>query len=493
MQLIQILTIVLMLGMTYVIYKALGPARKTLLYTREEKENWDSFIKENVAGGWLTITNVVGTLTSLAGAYVFFIGSSKLFGLWIFICSVSILTGAYVTKVFTERIMSAPRLKALLALPGQTGGVIASVFWAEDVSSQRTAGLVKWVSVLNLVTLLWLEFSVFAGIGQRLLHLQSVIWPLVLLFGCCFTITHFTLRYGMRGFVFADLFQSPMILLAALSILGGCFVLVYQNWASLPPITAMMAPMLSTRACVLFALHNLCLNGLLMLVTESHWLRLWIFREREGEKLTLSTVWTGIVWATLGAIGFVAYYASGNAIGVDAVAGLLGRLSQLSIVFISVFWIGGIAALFSTTDATLYSLLVVLAFDSKSGVLHDRKMATVRPTFTAIAISLVFAGCYALLILWLKLPIEKLLFIVFPMALNLFPAFVRAFRGLPQRPSYIVVALLLYLSCAVAGLRQPESQFEWTLVAALMPIGVGLIAAIGKRPPEIEIHSILRE
>ncbi|HEV2842083.1 MAG TPA: hypothetical protein VGW39_12210 [Chthoniobacterales bacterium] len=490
MQLIQLLTIGLMLGMTFVIYKALGPARKTLLYTRDEKGKWDAFIKDSVAGGWLTIANVVGTLTSLAGAYVFFIGSSKLFGYWIFICSLSIVLGAWVTNVVTKRIMDSPRLAALLESPDQTGGVIASVFWDEDLNSRRTARLVKWVSILNLGALLWMEFSVFALIAERLLHVESFIWAApILLFACCFTVVLFTLRYGLRGFVFADLFQSPMILLAAVGILGGCIVFASHNWGSLPPIKTIAAPWLSTRACVLFALHNICLNGLLMLVTESHWLRLWIFRERETRKLIQSSLWTGVVWVPLSVIGFMAYYASGKDPGLDAVAGLLDKLNDFSIVFSAVFWIGGIAALFSTTDATFYSLLVVHGFDSNSGKLRDRVMANIRPGVTAVVISAAVAGCYAVLFQWLKLPIEKFLFIVFPLPLNLFPAFVRAFRGLPQRPWYIVIALLLYLFCAVKGLRQPQLQFEWTLAAALVPIGVGFIAAFGRRPPKADIKA----
>lgn len=61
-------------------------------------------------------------------------------------------------------------------------------------------------------------------------------------------------------------------------------------------------------------------------------------------------------------------------------------------VFSAVFWIGGIAALFSTADVSLYSLLVVLAFNTKSGTLHNRAMADIRPILNAVVTASVFLG-----------------------------------------------------------------------------------------------------
>jgi hypothetical protein len=489
MLIIQILTIALMFGMTFVIYKALGPPKRGLLYTREDKVKWDAFIKNHSLGGVLTTFNVVGTLTSLAGAYVFLMGSSKLFGFFILMCSITLFfPGAWITNLFSDRIMASPRLKALLASENQTGGVIAALFWADDAAAQRTARLVKWFSILNLGAVLWIEFTVFAAIGEHLLGLNSVLVAPILLFGCCFAIALFTLKYGLRGFVFADLFHVPLIMLAALAILGGCIVLSYQNWEAMPPVTDIIWPELTIPACILFAAHIVCLNGVQLLTTEGHWLRYWIFREQEPKRLKVSTFFTGVVWAVLSAVGLLAFYLSGETIGVPAVAGLLGRLNELSIVFIAVFWIGGIAALFSTTDASLYALLVVWNFRPKVGTLHDQAMKNIRPLLTATAIALATTGAYVVLVQILQLPIEKVVFLVFPLSLNLFPAFVRAYRGLPQNPWYIIVALILYMGCAVAGLRQPESGFEWTLAAGLMPIVVGLIAAIGKRRPKNDIQ-----
>jgi hypothetical protein len=482
MLLVQIITIGLMFGLTFVIYKALGPPKRGLLYTREDKIKWDAFIKSHSLGGVLTIFNVVGTLTSLAGCYVFLMGSSKLFGYFIAMCSFTLIPGAYITNKFSKRIMASERLQALLASPNQTGGVIAALFWANNPAAQQTARLVKWVSILNLAAVLWMEFSVFAAIGKHLLGVPSDVVAPVLLFGCCFSVALFTLKYGLRGFVFADLFHVPLIALAAVAILGGAIVLSYQNWGIIPPVHDIISPKLPIFACALFALHNLCLNGLQLLTTEGHWLRLWIFRDQETRKLTRSTVLTGVVWGLLSAVGLLAYYLASQDIGVSTVAGLLSRLNELSVVFLAVFWIGGVAALFSTSDAQLYALMVVWNFNPRDGVLHDRAMMNIRPLFLATAISGAATAVYVILLHVLHLEIEKLVFLVFSLPLILFPAFVRAYRGLPQHPWYIILALVLYLGAAIAGLRQPRLGFEWTLAATLMPIAIAGIAAIGVKP-----------
>jgi hypothetical protein len=120
---LQLLTIVAMTAITYLVFQAFGNPRKTLLYTKEEKEQWDSVIAQPL-GSWFTTTNIVGTLTLFATVYLFFIGSSKLFGWWIFLCSISIWGGAFVTNYFTKAVCSNEYIQGLLKSPDQTGGVM---------------------------------------------------------------------------------------------------------------------------------------------------------------------------------------------------------------------------------------------------------------------------------------------------------------------------------------------------------------------------------
>jgi hypothetical protein len=413
-------------------------------------------------------------------------GNAKLFGYFILLCSVTLVSGAWITNAFSKRIMSSPRLQALLESPNQTGGVIAALFWGDDIASKQTANIVKWASILYLCAILWLEFTVFAAIGKTLLGLDSVYVAPILLFLCCFAVALFTFTYGLRGFVFADLFHVPLVLLSALAILGGSVVLFYENWSSLPPLKEIISPKLTLWSCLLFGSANLTLNGLQILTTEAHWLRYWIFRDRERQKLTTSTIYTGILWALLSAVGLLAYYLSGKNVGFAAVSGLLARLKDLSVFFYALFWIGGIAALFSTADSTLYAFLVAWNFSPKDGVLHDRKMANIRPFFNAALIAFAVTLTYVVLVSFLGLSIDKLVYVIYYLPLNLFPAFVRAYRGLPQSPWYVILSFVVFLAAEIAGLLQAELNLEWTLAATLVPIGAGVIAAIGRPPVDVE-------
>lgn len=481
MLLVQFATIVLMFVLTFVIYKVLGPPKRGLLYTRDDRLKWDDFIRTHSLGGVLTTLNVVGTLTSLAGCYVFLMGSSKLFGVFILMCSVTLIPGAYVTNFFSQRIMASSRLQKLLDSPNQTGGVIAALFWSPEPASQWTARLVKWISLLNLAAVLWMEFTVFASIGAQLLGFDSVFVAPLLLLGCCFAVALFTLIYGLRGFVFADLFHVPLVALAAVALLVGCITLSWKQWDKMPSVGTLFTPSLAIMACVLFALHNIFLNGLQLLTTEGHWLRLWIFRAQETKRLALSTVLTGIVWGVLSVIGLLTFYLTDGQIAVPAIATLLNKLADVSGVFIAVFWMGGIAALFSTSDSILYASLMVANFRPTEGVLRDQAMQDIHPLRCAALLAVSATVAYIVMVQFLALPLEQLVFLVFSIHLNLFPAFVRAYRGLPQSPWYIVVSFVLYTICAVTGILQSARSFEWTLAATLMPLVVALAAGCGSR------------
>jgi hypothetical protein len=90
---LQVVTIISMLAATYLVFRAVGPRRSALLYTRAEKAEWDQQVSKPL-GTWLALTNIAGTVTSLATVFLFFIGNSKVFGYWVLICSASIFAGA---------------------------------------------------------------------------------------------------------------------------------------------------------------------------------------------------------------------------------------------------------------------------------------------------------------------------------------------------------------------------------------------------------------
>ncbi|MDO9339614.1 MAG: hypothetical protein Q7T72_03705, partial [Bacteroidales bacterium] len=436
---IQILAILGMFFLTYLAFLSFGAPKKNLLFTKEDKENWDNSINKGI-GKWFTATNIVGTLTSLATAYLFFIGNSKLFGWVIFICSLSIFFGSYVTNYFTKRILANEYLKNLFATKEQVGGVIATLFWRpKNKTAQHTAIIVKWLSILNIVAIIWLEFAFFSDIASRLFSITELHYKVLLVFSCSFIVIYFTVRYGLRGFVFADAFQSPIIAISAFALIIGSAILFSQQQIKIPT-SEFFRPILSLKDCGIFALHVIFLNIFLVLVSEGHWLRIWIFGKNETQLQVKSLLATAFIWMMLTCVGFFAFTLSGSKIGEDAIISLLQGLNILSPIFLVFFWLGGIAALFSTADSQIYSFLLVNEFDTKKGKLNNKIMDKINPFLLSISFAIVFSIAY-FLVRHFQLPFEKIVFIIMPLGLNLLPAFIRAAKGFDQKPWLILVSI----------------------------------------------------
>ena len=466
---LQVITIAGMLALTYFVFTAFGKPKTHLLFTKEEKVEWDELINKN-AGSWFTSTNIVGTLTSLATVYVFFIGSSKLFGAWIFLCSLTIWIGAYITNFFTKRICADHYVAARLHSPDQTGGIIACLFWRpDDKSAQRTSLIIKWISLLNIASIIWLDFALFADISSQLIGQSSMVVKVALLSGTCLAVVFFTLHYGLRGFVFADFFQAPLVFIGSLIVLGGVIFLAFSIGSFKLLIIDLPTPILSLKDCALFAVQVISLNLLLVLVTEPHWLRVWIFRAKETRLQASSTFATGILWGLLALIGLFAFPLSGKKIGEAAIISLLQQMSATSTIFIVAFWVGGIAALFSSADSQIYSFLLVKEFQLSTGKLQEVLMSGIKPVRLSVLTTIIFV-CIYVFVRSFNVPFEKMIFVVLPVCLNVFPAFVLAVLGEKQQPHFILASLALYIGCSILGFLQPSNEFFWTLLAPFCPV-----------------------
>lgn len=464
---LQFLTIAAMLGITYVIFMAFGPQRSRIGFTAEEKSEWDQLISQKI-GSWFAITNIVGTLSSLATVYIFFIGSSKLFGAWVFLCSLTIIAGSAVTNLFTRRVIANPSVKHLLASSDQTGGVIARLFWSSKTEhSIAVAAIVKWISLFNIASVIWLEFALFADISGLLIGDATLPTRTVLLAICCFAVVFFTLRYGLRGFVFADFFQSPLLALASLFLVIGIVILIVKSNGAFNP-SYVFTPLVSTVDCVLFAIQVFSLNLFLVLVTEPHWLRVWIFQQKEINLQLKSVSLTGILWAILALAGLLAFTVTGE-IGERGVYAVLAKLSDISPLFLVAFWIGGIAALFSTADSQIYSILLVHSFNSKSGNIDDSRFLGMKPLVISIVSTLVFCGIYVF-VRRFDVPFDKMIFVVLPFCLNILPCFFLLVNNRPQHPGYVIASMILYSSCSAYGFIQDTNDFAFTLLAPFCPI-----------------------
>jgi TM2 domain-containing membrane protein YozV len=469
---LQVVTIISMLAATYLVFRAVGPRRSALLYTRAEKAEWDQQVSKPL-GTWLALTNIAGTVTSLATVFLFFIGNSKVFGYWVLICSASIFAGAYVTNYFTARLARLPRIKRLLETNEQNSSIIASLFWHPNSKYQHTSRLVKYVSILNMLAVIWLEFSLFADISGQLMQIDSILVRAILLAVVTGVIFDFTLRFGLRGFIFADFLHAPLIAIASIALFVGGVMLLISGTVTARPSLDWVLPIISPIQCVLFAAHVICLNIFLVLVTEPHWLRVWAFGSEKITKIQVrSLAATALIWLLLTVLGFLAFGVT-QKVGNEAIAGFVALLQNLSPAFIVVFWIGGIAALFSTADTQIYSLLVVSEFEPRTGEMQDRFLTSLRPITTGVTIGVLFALVY-FVVRALDLPFEKIIFVVIPLPLNLLPAFAAGIGERKQQPGFIYLSLALYSIFAVWGFVLPDQQFYATLAAGLVPIAVAV-------------------
>lgn len=473
---IQLLTIVAMFALSYVGLLAFGPPRTALLYTKEEKREWDGFVQSKL-GGWLAATNVIGTLTSFATVFLFFLGNSKIFGWATLICCVSIWASALATNRLTRRILAIPRIDGLLRSENQAGGVIASLFWSDSLENRRAASIVKWTSLLNIAGVIWLEFALFADFGGAVLGLDNL-WQRALIVGCSgLAISYFVLKFGVRGFVFADLFQTPIIAIATAVIGFGAVFALVQRELSFGEVLEAAKPLMNPTNLMLFVIHVTVLNFFLVVATEPHWLRAWFFRDRESQIQAKATLGTSIIWLMLILFGWVATSLSGGAVGQGVVTGLLSALGEVSPIFLSAFWFAGIAALFSTADTQLYSFLLVAGFDRRTGTLAPSVLGKARPLGYAVLAGAALTTAYVA-VRASNLPFEKLVFLIIPMCLNVVPGLVSlALAGKPA-PGAMLLSIVGYSAFAISGLLQPQHEFALTMSAALVPALVAGVVAI---------------
>ncbi len=468
----QLIGVGTVFGLTYVFFTLLGQRRETLLLTRDESKDWSRLVAGRF-GGALTVANIFATVTSLATVYLFFIGSSKLFGLWTLSCSVSIVIGGVTTNYFTKKIRKLARTKSILAHPTQSGAVVASLFWSQDLEARRVASVVKFLSLFAIASIVWLEFALFGDITARILG-SSFTKAAVFVGVATIAVVWFTLRFGLRGFVMADLLHSAIVVAGIVVFLVGTIYL-FRTEASVSLVKA-FEPIVPPSVLVLFVFHVVVANAFLTLVSESHWLRLWVFSDNEVKQQIPAQVGTALVWTLLIFIGLLASGLTGT-VDTENVAKLLGRLKEYSALFVMAFWLGGTAALFSTADAQIYGFRLVMAFDIRTGAIPDQAVSSRSPILVAIAAGLAAALLYVVVRAG-DIPFDKIVFILLPITLNLLPAFVQLAFGYTVRLWPILISLIIYVILAGVGFTMPENQLAATLAAALAPIVVSAIALL---------------
>jgi hypothetical protein len=353
--------------------------------------------------------------------------------------------------------------------------VIATLFWSDTPGvSQNAARLVRFISLLNIFAIIWLEFSLLADVGGALLGLETVSGKTAILVLCSFTVIFFTLKYGLRGFVFADIFQTPLILLGIALLLGGSVWLGIRDGVENMSVVNFIRPQLGMEACLCFVFNVICLNIFQVATTETHWLRAWIFQEKETNLQVRGTAAIAVMWALLIVIGFFAFRFTGKT-GEPSIIDFLGKLGGLSPVFLMAFWIGGLGALFTTADCHIYEFLMVKSFNAAKGTFDDVPFQKIKPwLYTPIA-TVLLAGAY-FLIRETNIRFDKLIFAIAPLCLTLLPGFSILIFQLKHAALVIAFSFACYVGCSFIGLYVlPDGNYVMTLLAPGVPVALSVI------------------
>ena len=251
-----------------------------------------------------------------------------------------------------------------------------------------------------------------------------------------------------------------------------------------PKAPAPTSPLLSG---VLFAISCLFLNSFLVLITQPHWFRVWMFGEKETTLQVTSLSVTAVVWSILiliGALASIVLSAEDNLdSSVQVIVSFLQQVTNAFPLLAVAFWVAGTGALFSTADAQIYSFFSIQRFDLREGKIAHAEFKELRPAFYAAIAAAVFAGCYAL-VRFLKVDFDQLVFVLLPSGLNIVPALILAVRGIRQEPVLLWISIVPYAVCAFLGLLHTDVAPIFAVAAPLMPLTVSAVALV-YRPKEV--------
>jgi hypothetical protein len=466
---LQITVVLAVFVLAYIALQILGPRPATIFISLAERQRWADVLKSRI-GKLFYVANIAATLTSLATVYVFFIGNSSTFGFAIYVCLLSIIFGATVTVSLTQRLLKTPHFLERFSSSQISTVAITSLFWREsDETSKKVSRFAKLLTITSILSILWLEFATATSIASGPLGIESVHYKSILMFVWVYLVFDFTIRNGLRGFIFLDLLLAPLILLGIAVLAYGVVRTTYANpdfhiGLLAPP------PVLNVPQILIFVLATMFLNSFLLITTESHWIRVWTMPTQVRSTTLVSMTITASMWALLILIGLLLIL-SVQAHGINAVVDLLKLMSDTSPIYVAAFWIAAVAALLSTCDAQLYSLLLVWAFNTKIGRIEKLPIVVSYPSLTAFVVAVLFAflfyGINAI-----HFPIDPIVFFLFPVFLCLAPSFVQLIRTERVTLAPILLATCLYSICGIGMLLLPEYEYYFALGSPLMPAAV---------------------
>lgn len=471
--------IIVMYG-TYEFYRRVGGKSSGLVMRADERNRWISSQNSNSVK-MLNIASIFGTLTAFSTVFMFYLGGSRLFGIFILAPFIAFYLSHYITNKISRRLagVDGGGGRDLSELNG--GAILPSLFWRADRHSTHASIFVKWMCLASIFGIVWLEFAVLTDFVRLVVDLGFVA-SLIVLFIIAYSVIWFTVSFGIRGFVVGDLFQAPVligafVIISAASIgfyfspahhSGSSAVEVVSIWTK---VFSTMQPIVPVWIALIFVVHVFALNLFLPVVFEAHWLRMWIFRESEIVNQRTAMFVTVLVTFFLVVPGFLIFQISGGLTFNEAVAFLVRALSEMSPFFAVVFWVAAAAALFSTADSQIYAGLMLLRFNPRSGQCETKSLS--KPPRVAFAGSLVFCCIYAL-VRHYEIPFDKLAFFVVPLSIVMVPPIVDLALGREHVSRVKMYAALAgYVGISGIGLIFDDSLFS-SLFAAIIPVAIAL-------------------
>jgi hypothetical protein len=466
---------------TWGFFLALGPRHGGLLATAAERELWLS--SQRLATARIqNAAAIIGTWTTFAAIFLFYLGQAKNYGFLIGFGAIALFFSYQITNRVTLQIIEQPEFRTRSMDADQAGAVIARLFWSDAAEDRHLAALIKWISLASIVAVIWLGFAGLTNFLRALGYSAPVL--LTFLFLVTFSVFWFTTKYGIRGFVFADLVQAPIMIAGFLVICGAAFWLWLANG---PPLRADLLYPGKGAEAVLLTVQAIIVSLFLPLVTESHWLRLWAFKEIELEVQRDALAVTVGIPVPLLIAGFLIFLLSDQTDDA-AIKYFIEQLTSVSPVLTFIFWIAGAAALFSSAESNVYAALICYRFDTRSG---SMTVHGPNPILIALTLAALFCGIYWLVsgeakVLWRAVPFDRLVFTLVPCALILLPPILDlAHRRRPSRTK-LYLAAAGYWIASVYGLVFPNWFYQANLIAAIIPVAIALIGDREKthEPPQ---------
>lgn len=424
---------------------------------------------------------VGGTLTSLASVYVFFILQYPFFGWAMFFTLAAFPLGGLVGQLVAKKAVETLRQSSAGRAAFETGLMTAVVRVNSNV---LTSQLVRYLSMLNITAVIWLEIKVLTTILCNVVFQISFEPRNAIIFAVVaglFTVllVQFILRFGMQGVIATDAMYWPFIILSAALIAAVVFYLSFNAAGDLSHLVQMISlrPRIPDVTLAFFLLNIFAVNAVYHVGRDDLWLRMSAFQST-GQKdnpaasqLFQATLFAVPVWFILISVGMLVPTILGRP--ADSVLEVIG-LIRVSYVVLPLAILGLLAAMLSTCDNQFFALKRLFRYSPETGEVREltlnwRKTAAISFSAGLIVALLTWAAIY------FDLKDQNLVFACLGLPAVIYPAVQRSLNMRQTRTGDVLVPVAIFLFMLFLGIRQGSMPSLYIVAAAPVSMVVGLI------------------